>query len=1536
MPSAGGYIGLASLSADNQATGTFMSRYDVNDEPVPGYLLVDFLGGGNIGKVWKATAPGGVQCALKIIEGLHNRGGRKELRSLQLVKNLAHPNLVPIFGIWLKNRDGEILMFDTAAPEFDSTMPSSAPSTETEEIPDEDVQGTMAVGSFRSPSVPDHEHDREKGITRETEEYGPPLKETSSLSDSASELIIAMGLGDKTLEDRLDECRRSKSDAGIPREELLKYLSGAAEAIDVLHEQGIQHCDIKPRNILIIRGAAQVCDFGLAQAIGPDTRQTTQAYTPAYGDPIVLGGGKPVDSTDLYCLAVTYVELRTGKLPFPTDNFPALFAAKQTGKLQIDDLPECERPIIRRALSPTAEKRTFQDCTDFIRQLEESGRPLRSEKKSVWITSVLVAAMICLVYLVARPFLTDPNIDAIQTHLENKEFVAAASLIYELPDNSRKDTLLHDLVTDWYHDIVNETDGNNKIKEVSRLLSRFGERTDLRAHTDRAWFLKLRILHRSGNVDWPTTQRRLETLDTTLFSESEAICVTLFRLLSRRQIEPERLLEVSSLDQTLKVKRQVEMLDESERQSFQDYQFMLMEGGIEQFNAGTLQSEQQDRIEKLSGSESEFSFFVNLRKVLTLTDAGQYELASSQLDAIEKTMLDDQHEDVLRAYRLIVALNDPEQSLEQTRNLFQQKVASAHLDRVQSAAVERLQREVVLDVAGTINYPSVRSFCQAIKDLRAVEPVIDACWIEAQVVEAKPDDLSPQLPDSVARVAETLPDSDEGPQGVYFAYVRALADYYGTSRDLLRATSHAKDAIELYVALPKAAVLNVNRRQQLMQIKLQAVEELLDNAHDLTAPAFTQQHAQNALQLLAGLEQIMDETIVAHLRQRFYLYQAFATYYATAPKDVSLGNVLADTQAFLELASEKDTPSELHLVRAECLRLVDDLTTEGAIDCLAGYAAAVRGWERTITSVEDRRRQYKVVFQRIVEPAVEVSARIPREALRQKAKSDLALMLARKAHMIRTDIEVRQLFKEKANETVYLAYQQASELHPTAEYLAGQGLAYSEWGEGDDTLTEVLRLSSAALELDQSYGDAYNLRGYGSLLSARQAMDPEQKKEFYKAAWKDFNAAIVRLKDKANSSVYTNRSTTYLELAFLMHKEFGKDLEYTRRLLKLAEQDADAAIQANPNLAALAWRAKGNALEDMALYLGEVKRYDDAEKAFYRARNQALDDPARDGAIEGIYLARCLLRKSRTLDAAGARDQLLKTATGILERTSRLKSVSQQLLARCALWKGEIETDLARLYPESASRHLQQAKQHFEMAAGLAEQFEPHAWPTYQLKLAMVQLEVDPNAACESAEQVIAQLGSHPTVTENDVLQAFGVCLRTLGLDERLDWIEKQLNQVSASAPDAKAIITELRLSKMFSLARQGDFSGVRAEASLVAELSREDQHRGRALVALGIARLRTTNSADANFEVMANELEKGARLLLNDYLDNAKTARSPNAEMHLYATASFALCQMQQLYTFQEPAKKLAAAKELIKHVADTDRNPIYRQRAQEMLDKL
>lgn len=68
-------------------------------EPIPGYRLVERLGRGGAGEVWKALGPGGIEQALKFVS-LAEPLSKAERRALEDVKNIRHPHLLSMSGIW--------------------------------------------------------------------------------------------------------------------------------------------------------------------------------------------------------------------------------------------------------------------------------------------------------------------------------------------------------------------------------------------------------------------------------------------------------------------------------------------------------------------------------------------------------------------------------------------------------------------------------------------------------------------------------------------------------------------------------------------------------------------------------------------------------------------------------------------------------------------------------------------------------------------------------------------------------------------------------------------------------------------------------------------------------------------------------------------------------------------------------------------------------------------------------------------------------------------------------------------------------------------------------------------------------------------------------------------------------------------------------------------------------------------------------------------------------------------------------------------
>ncbi len=74
--------------------------------PAEGYRLVERIGAGQYGEVYRARAPGGLEVAVKrIYRSLDGESGRRELQALELIRTLRHPFLLLTHRYWaLKDR----------------------------------------------------------------------------------------------------------------------------------------------------------------------------------------------------------------------------------------------------------------------------------------------------------------------------------------------------------------------------------------------------------------------------------------------------------------------------------------------------------------------------------------------------------------------------------------------------------------------------------------------------------------------------------------------------------------------------------------------------------------------------------------------------------------------------------------------------------------------------------------------------------------------------------------------------------------------------------------------------------------------------------------------------------------------------------------------------------------------------------------------------------------------------------------------------------------------------------------------------------------------------------------------------------------------------------------------------------------------------------------------------------------------------------------------------------------------------------------
>jgi serine/threonine-protein kinase len=258
-------------------------------ETVHGYRLCQLLGKGSNGEVWEAEAGDGTHVALKFVPCDNEQTADRELRAIEAIRALAHPNLVTILNAW-------------KMPNFVGVAMEKA-------------EGTLA------------------------------------------DLLGAYMLEFKT---------------PVVCEQVCLYMAQVADALDSLHkfEQRIddkvvpvQHREVKPSNMLLFGDSVKLAEFAMVQTFSW-IHSIRRSGMVDYAAPEIFGGHSSAQS-DQYSLAISYCELRTGRLPFPKIE---AFNAKTHVRRHDPDLSLLspgERPFVARALDRLPENR-FPTCAAFI------------------------------------------------------------------------------------------------------------------------------------------------------------------------------------------------------------------------------------------------------------------------------------------------------------------------------------------------------------------------------------------------------------------------------------------------------------------------------------------------------------------------------------------------------------------------------------------------------------------------------------------------------------------------------------------------------------------------------------------------------------------------------------------------------------------------------------------------------------------------------------------------------------------------------------------------------------------------------------------------------------------------------------------------------------------------------------------------------------------------------------------------------------------------------------------------------------------
>ncbi len=179
----------------------------------------------------------------------------------------------------------------------------------------------------------------------------------------------------------------------LPLNDVLKYGTQIAEALDKAHRAGIVHRDLKPANIMITKSGAKLLDFGLAKNDAkpvvsvdgatehkPLTQEGTIIGTFQYMAPEQLEGAEADARTDIFAFGAVLYEMVTGRRAFEGKTRTSLIAAivdrdpPPISSLQPLTPPSLERIIkICLAKDPDDRWQTAHDVQLQLKWLDDAG-----------------------------------------------------------------------------------------------------------------------------------------------------------------------------------------------------------------------------------------------------------------------------------------------------------------------------------------------------------------------------------------------------------------------------------------------------------------------------------------------------------------------------------------------------------------------------------------------------------------------------------------------------------------------------------------------------------------------------------------------------------------------------------------------------------------------------------------------------------------------------------------------------------------------------------------------------------------------------------------------------------------------------------------------------------------------------------------------------------------------------------------------------------------------------------------------------------
>lgn len=187
----------------------------------------------------------------------------------------------------------------------------------------------------------------------------------------------------------LDVGEMIESDLFSP-EDALELVRQVAAGLAHLHQHGVYHCDIKPRNLLWTGPGTKIIDFNVSvlSSSGNGHGGGSRRYLPPDLDLTSVPQPADLADRDLYALGVTLFEAATGQYPWETAVPPAGMLATDPRELPgLGDLAPELAAVMLKVIAPKRADR-FVSASELIGELESVRQARRALPASAESTSL--------------------------------------------------------------------------------------------------------------------------------------------------------------------------------------------------------------------------------------------------------------------------------------------------------------------------------------------------------------------------------------------------------------------------------------------------------------------------------------------------------------------------------------------------------------------------------------------------------------------------------------------------------------------------------------------------------------------------------------------------------------------------------------------------------------------------------------------------------------------------------------------------------------------------------------------------------------------------------------------------------------------------------------------------------------------------------------------------------------------------------------------------------------------------------------------